>query len=179
MTSTTPPLTAVCVQRASSGPAKSSATVRRSGSALGIGALERAQAARQQRVLGELARHLEEGWAVAAGPQEVIDALRDGQVADLILGPDPGATASRCSGCRSLFAAARESCPYCAAPCHKANLWQEVLAQALAHGIWVDLVDGPSDLDRHGGIAALLVRDEPQWTPRPESATREGEETAP
>jgi peptide subunit release factor 1 (eRF1) len=125
--------------------------------------IDREQTARQQRVRADLARRLGEGCAVTAGPQEVIDALRNGQVADLILGPDPGATASRCTGCRALFAAARASCPYCAAPCRKANLWQEVLGQALAHGIWVDLIRSPSDLDRHGGIAALLMRDEPQW----------------
>jgi peptide subunit release factor 1 (eRF1) len=125
--------------------------------------IERAQATQEQRVLGELARRLGEGCAVAAGPQEVIDALRDGLVAELILGPDPGATASRCTGCRSLFATQRDACPYCAAPCRTGNLWQEVLALALGHGIWVDLVHNPSDLDRHGGIAALLARDKPPW----------------
>lgn len=134
------------------------------------------QVAREQRVLGELRRRLAEGSAVAAGPQEVIDALRNGQVAELILGPDPGATASRCGGCRSLFGVEHEVCPYCTAPCRKGNLWQEVLALALGHGIWVDLVRPNAELARHGGIAALLARDQPQWavpsrpTPRGEAA---------
>lgn len=131
--------------------------------------IEEGEAARERHVLDELARRLDEGCAVAAGPQEVIDAMRDGQVAELIVGPDPGATASRCTGCRSLFAVERDACPYCAAPCRKGNLWQEILDAALGHGVWVDLVRGPSELSRHGGIAALLSRDEPQWASAPGS----------
>lgn len=128
------------------------------------------QAAGERCVLDELARRLGEGCAVAAGPQEVIDALRDGQVAELILGPDPGAAASRCCGCRALFAEERTDCPYCHARCSKGNLWQEVLDLALSHGIPVDLVRDTSELARHGGIAALLSRDEPQWAAAPGAA---------
>lgn len=122
-----------------------------------------ARAARERQILGELAGRLEEACAVAAGPQEVIDALRNGQVSDLILGPDPGATASRCPGCRSLLVAAPRACPYCHTPCDACNLWQEVLALALAHGLRVHLVRPDPQLQRHGGIAALLQRDNPQW----------------
>ncbi len=138
--------------------------------------IELASGARERRVLDELARRLKEGSAVAAGAQEVIDALRNGQVAALVLGPDPGATASRCTGCRALFAAARESCPYCRAPCEACNLWQEVLRLALGHGIWVELVRPDAELARHGGIAALLARNEPQWAAPMPSAAR-GETT--
>jgi peptide subunit release factor 1 (eRF1) len=135
--------------------------------------IDLSQTAREQRVLSELSRRMKEGSAVAAGPQEVINALRDGQVAELILGPDPGAAASRCTGCRSLFAAERETCPYCAAPCRKGNLWQEILAVGMNHGIRVNLVKPAAELGRHGGIAALLARSEPQWTAT-KPATGEG-----
>jgi len=121
------------------------------------------QAAGEDRVLAELDRRLLEATAVAAGPQEAIDALRNGQVAALILGPDPGAKVSRCTGCRASFALPRTECPYCHAPCHKGNLWQEILALAVNHGVWVHRVQPSETLSRHGGVAALLARDEPQW----------------
>jgi peptide subunit release factor 1 (eRF1) len=127
--------------------------------------LETAQAGEESRVLAELDRRLREATAVAAGPQEVIDALRDGQVTALILGPDPGASASHCTGCHSLFVAPHAACPYCHAPCRKGNLWQEVLAFTVRHGIWVHRVQPSESLASHGGIAALLARDEPQWGP--------------
>lgn len=133
-------------------------------------AIEAQQTVREQVVLSELARRLEEGRAVATGPQEVIVALRNGQVAELIAGPDSGAPAARCTNCGSLFAFERDACPYCAAPCRKGNLWQEVLNLALAHGVWVNLVRRSAELDRHSGMAALLARDEPQWAPAPASA---------
>ena len=46
--------------------------------------LKTTQADAESRVLSELDRRLHEATAVAAGPQEVIDALRNGQVAALI-----------------------------------------------------------------------------------------------
>jgi len=139
--------------------------------------LKTAQENEESSVLAELDRRLHEATAVAAGPQEVIDALRDGQVAALILGPDLGADASRCTGCRALFAMSRTACPYCHAPCHRGNLWQEILAFAVNHGIWVHRVQPSETLDHHGGVAALLARDEPQWGLAPAAAqqSRSGE----
>lgn len=135
--------------------------------------LAEARANEEARVLEELDRRLGEASAVAAGPQEVIDALRNGQVSALILGPDPGAAASRCIGCRSLFALSRTTCPYCHEPCRTGNLWQAVLAFAIAHGIWVHRVQPSAALARHGGIAALLTRDEPPWVPTAPAAAAE------
>jgi hypothetical protein len=121
--------------------------------------------AEEHCVLMELDRRLREATAVAAGPQEVIDAMKDGQVAALILGPDPGAAASHCTGCRALFALAHAACPYCHAPCRTENLWQAILGFAVPHGIWVHRVQPSATLAAQGGIAALLARDEPQWAP--------------
>jgi peptide subunit release factor 1 (eRF1) len=125
--------------------------------------LATAQEVEEDRVLNELDRRLHEATAVAAGPQEVIDTLKDGQVAALILGPDSGASASHCTGCQALFAVAHAACPYCHAPCRMENLWQAILAFAVRHGIWVHRVQPSATLASHGGIAALLARDEPQW----------------
>ena len=55
------------------------------------GVIAKALTAEESRILAEFDRRLHEATAVAAGPQEVIDALRDGQVAALILGPDTAA----------------------------------------------------------------------------------------
>jgi peptide subunit release factor 1 (eRF1) len=124
--------------------------------------LETSLQAEEHRVLVELDRRIREATAVAAGPQEVIDALKDGQVAALILGPDPGAAASHCTGCRALFAVSHAACPYCHAPCRTGNLWQAILSFAVPHGIWVHRVEPSASLAAHGGIAALLARDQPQ-----------------
>ncbi len=127
------------------------------------GVIETARASGDKRVLDELSRRLHEACAVAAGPQEVIEALRNGQVSELILGPDPGAIASRCTNCDSLFAFERDTCPFCSAPCRRGNLWQQILDLALGHGVWVNLVRGSPELERHSGVAALLARNEAQW----------------
>jgi rubrerythrin len=125
--------------------------------------IEIAQEMEESRALAELDRRIHEATAVAAGSQEVIDALRDGQVGALVMGPDPGEKASRCTGCHSLFAMPHTACPYCNATCETGNLWQEILAFAIKHGIWVHRVKPSETLIRHGGVAALLARDEPQW----------------
>ncbi len=124
-----------------------------------------AQAAQERSILDQLRSRFAEGCAVVTGPQEVIEALRNGQVSELIMGPDPGAVASRCSGCRGIFADRRETCPYCGALCRARNLWQEILALAMGHGVWVNLVKPSAEMERHGGIAALLARAQPQWVP--------------
>ena len=49
------------------------------------------------------------------------------------------------------------------------NLWQEVLSFAVSHCVWVYRVEPSATLASHGGIAALLARDEPQWGPATEA----------
>ncbi|MBV8382243.1 MAG: hypothetical protein JOZ63_06535 [Planctomycetaceae bacterium] len=117
------------------------------------------------RLLEEIGRRIQEGFAVATGPQEVIGALVNGQAVELVLGPDPGEVASRCAGCRSLFAIAKETCPYCQASCARANLWQEILTHAVRHDIAVHFITPDPRRDVPGGVAALLARDEPPWSP--------------
>ena len=106
-----------------------------------------AQAAQERSILDQLRSRFAEGCAVVTGPQEVIEALRNGQVSELIMGPDPGAVASRCSGCRGIFADRRETCPYCGALCRARNLWQEILALAMGHGVWVNLVKPSAEME--------------------------------
>jgi peptide subunit release factor 1 (eRF1) len=123
--------------------------------------VDAAVAPQQERLLDEIEGRLKEGYAVATGPREVIETLNNGRVRELIFGPDPGEVASRCTGCRSLFVTVEESCPYCKAPCGRANLWQEILSMAVRHRIRISFVTSESRRGVPGGIAALLLRDEP------------------
>jgi hypothetical protein len=125
--------------------------------------VDAAIAGQQERLLNEIGNRLKEGYAVATGPQEIIEALENGQAVELALCPDPGEVASRCSGCRSLFAAEVATCPYCKAACARADLWQEILSRAVRHGVAVHFVPAEAQAVMHGGVAALLARDEPQW----------------
>lgn len=121
-------------------------------------------AAEQDDLLSrQVDQRLREGFALALGPQEVLEALRNGQVATLVLGPDPGTVDYRCTGCRSDFVVPHTSCPYCQAGCEKANLWQEILLLALAHNVPVYPVTAAARIPQDAGVAALLARDLPQW----------------
>jgi hypothetical protein len=127
------------------------------------GVLDSAIAGERRMLLEEIDRRVREGCAVATGPQEVLDALRDGQATDVVLGPDPGEPAYRCTGCRSVFVAAHASCPYCQASCERTNLWQAILAPAVRHDIAIHFLHPSAELTARAGVAALLARDKPQW----------------
>jgi ASC-1-like (ASCH) protein len=118
----------------------------------------------QASLVATIESRVREGFAVATGPQEVIDALRTGQVAEVVLDSDAGEGASRCTNCRSIFAASRETCPYCKAPCALGNLWQEILTTAVKHNIAVHFVRSDAGRVVPGSVAALLTRDEPHWS---------------
>jgi peptide subunit release factor 1 (eRF1) len=123
--------------------------------------------AHDARLMEELDRRLREHYLVAAGPQEVINALRSGQVdypGYVVLEPDRGEMATRCTRCESIFTTMPETCPFCQGTCEKVNLWQEILFFAARHHITVHTVESHPELSRHGGVAAALSRSEP-WEP--------------
>ena len=123
--------------------------------------------AHDARLVAELERRLHEHYLVAAGPQEVINALRNGQVGYpgfLVLEPDRGEMATRCTRCGSVFTTVPATCPFCQGTCEKVNLWQEILLFAARHNIVAHIVDSHPVLAQHGGVAAVLSRSEP-WEP--------------
>jgi peptide subunit release factor 1 (eRF1) len=123
------------------------------------------------RVLEEVKRRLLEQHQIAAGPQEVINALRNSQVGfpgSVIMEPDRGEVAWRCPSCGSLFAHTVDGCPFCQARCDQTNLWQAIALLAARHNIPVHVVAAGLGLEKHGGVVALLAREEP-WTAPPES----------
>jgi peptide subunit release factor 1 (eRF1) len=128
------------------------------------------------RLMEELERRLHEHYLVAAGPQEVINALRNGQVGYpgyLLLEPDRGEVAARCTRCESLFTTIYATCPVCQGACEKVNLWQELLLFATRHNITAHTVESNPALARHGGVAAMLSRQEP-WEPAAEIDAKGG-----
>lgn len=119
------------------------------------------------RLMEELERRLHEHYLVAAGPQEVINALRNGQVGYpgyVVLESDRGEMAARCTRCESVFTTMPATCPFCQGTCEKVNLWQEILLFAARHNIMAHTVESYPELSRHGGVAAALSRSEP-WEP--------------
>ncbi len=118
----------------------------------------------RKKILADLDRRLQKGGAVTTGPQEVIQALANGQVQALVFGPDLGEAGWRCDQCRSLFTTEERACPYCKSTCERVDLWQEILARALNHQVEVHYIPADSGLRVPGEIAALLLREEPQWT---------------
>jgi peptide subunit release factor 1 (eRF1) len=118
------------------------------------------------RLLDEIKRKLLEQHQIAVGPQDVIDALRNSQVGfpgRIVMEPDRGDVGWRCAGCTSLFAHPVDECPFCQTPCERTNLRQAIAVLAMRHNIPVHVVAAGQGLEKHGGIAALLARDEP-WT---------------
>jgi len=129
--------------------------------------VEDAFRAHDARLVEELERRLREHYLVAAGPQEVVNALRHGQVeypGYLVLEPDRGEMATRCTGCESIFTTMPATCPFCQAACATVNLWQEILMFAARHRITAHTVESNAELSQHGGVAAVLSRQEP-WEP--------------
>jgi rubrerythrin len=123
-----------------------------------------------RRVIEDVRRRLLEQHRIATGPQEVIDAIRNSQVGfpgKVVMEPDRGEIAWRCTGCGSVFAHSVEECPFCQARCEKTNLWQVIALLAARHQIPVHIVAAGLGLDKHGGVVALLAREELWAAPEP------------
>jgi peptide subunit release factor 1 (eRF1) len=139
------------------------------------GVLDDALRAHDAQLVAEFERRMHEHYMVAAGAQEVVDALHNGQVGYpgfLILEPDRGEMATRCTRCESLFTTTPEVCPFCQGACVKVNVWQEILLFAHRHAITAHIVASHPELLRHGGVAAVLSRAEP-WQAASTAAAKE------
>ena len=129
--------------------------------------LEAALRAHDAALIEEFERRLHEHYLIVAGPQEVINALRNGQVGYpgyLLLEPDRGQMAARCTRCESTFTTIYATCPVCQGACERVNFWQQILLFAARHDIVAHVVDSHPALAQHGGVAAVLSRAEP-WEP--------------
>jgi peptide subunit release factor 1 (eRF1) len=125
-----------------------------------------------RQVLEELKRRLMEQHRIALGPQAVIDAIRNDEVGyrgRVVMEPDRGEVASRCTVCASLFARVVEECPSCRRRCDKTNLWQAIALRAARQHVSVDFVESGQGLEKHGGVVALLAHEAVSMPP-PEPA---------
>lgn len=131
-------------------------------------ALVRWHEEREAEALGELTQRWKEGYHVADGAGDVLDALQQGRATRVIFGaartlPD----GARCSDCGYRFGAPIATCTYCGGACRALDVAQEILRMASRHRIPVLLFRGgrASDpLGRAGGVSALL-RAEANWAP--------------
>ncbi|MBI3050453.1 MAG: hypothetical protein HYY76_19335 [Acidobacteria bacterium] len=134
-----------------------------------IGALhEEALRAHDRQVLEDVKRRLMERHRIAIGPQAVIDAICSDDVGyhgRVVMEPDRGEVASRCTGCRSLFARVVDECPSCHGRCEKTNLWQAIALLAAGHHVSVHFVGSGQGLEKHSGVVALLTREERVMAP--------------
>lgn len=117
-----------------------------------------------------IVRELEHRWKerhlVANGPTEVLDALQQGRVAQVVIGAQRDLSGARCGDCGYRFGAPVGQCVYCEAPTQAVNAVQEILRMALRHRVPVHLLDrnGDDPLAAAGGVAAFL-RAEANWAP--------------
>jgi hypothetical protein len=121
-----------------------------------------------RRMLEDIKRRLIERHHIAIGPQAVVDAILNGEIGYrgcVVMEPDRGEVASRCTGCGSLFAQVVDACPSCHAPCEKTNLWQAIALLAAGHNVTVHFVESGQGLEKHSGVVALLAREEPLMAP--------------
>jgi hypothetical protein len=117
-------------------------------------------------VLAEVENRKKQAFALAEGPVEVLNALRNGQAAMVLIRPGLGEAGSRCTNCGYVFTPVREICENCGSACERVNLWQEILKLAFRHSTPVQVVQPrPDGINATGSweIAALLERDRPQW----------------
>lgn len=128
--------------------------------------LAEALQAHERHILEGIRDRLRKGYAIAAGPDAVVDALQNGQVGPrghgyLVLGPDPREAVARCTACRFLSVEMPATCPRCQSPCVEANLWEELLLLALRHEIAAHVVHANGDLAHCGGVVAVLPKKVP------------------
>lgn len=117
----------------------------------------------EEETLAEtIERHLQQRYAIAIGPHDVLKAVQTGRVGPrghgyLVLGPDPREVVARCTACRSLFTNMPETCPKCQAPCVEGNFWEELLLLALRHEIVVRCPKACAALASNEGVVAVLA----------------------
>lgn len=106
-----------------------------------------------ERIRGEILR---EGLA-AAGPKEVLAALRDGRVETLLVDREAKAEGMRCRDCELLAAARPQQCPGCGSTSvfhvDLVNELVELAEKTSAETEFTDPIPALADL---GGVAALL-----------------------
>lgn len=139
--------------------------------------IEKAQAQREERTLGELRERCKEKHLVALGATDVLDALQQGRATSLVLGNRTDIPGARCENCNYRLGAPVRNCPYCGGKTRTVNAVQDILRMAMKHRIAVHVIRRPSakddPLSQANDIVAFL-RAEANWAP--DHATAEASE---
>jgi hypothetical protein len=123
-----------------------------------------------ERVVGESLR----GGPAVLGPEDVVVALNEGRVQQLVLAEDFARAGWRCTNCDALGASTggAEACPYCSGGLATVrDLGEAMVARTLGEGGGVELVPHSSRLHGYAGVAAFL-RPTPGGAPRGAAARR-------
>lgn len=111
---------------------------------------------REQRLVGQLRDQLGAGGKAAAGLDDVLVALRDRRIERLLVSADFAESGWRCAGCGTMATVGR-TCPGCGGEMHQVDdLVEDIVEDALAQGVHVDICVGNADLDVLGRIGAML-----------------------
>jgi hypothetical protein len=138
---------------------------------------EAAAESRRRRLLELVGAREAGGFRVCDGPQEVIEALRHGQAARLVFSADRRDSGCRCMACGSIFARKADDCPHCGNRCESVDLRQETVLWAIRHRVPFDFVGACDELDRRGGVVALLNRDDMYKTQTPPAGSAQAAST--
>jgi peptide subunit release factor 1 (eRF1) len=139
--------------------------------------IERCGSEREERLLAEVRERSNRKHLVAIGPTDVLDALQQGRVTQIVLGPRTDIAGARCKNCNYRLGAPVRTCPYCEGPTRSVNAVQDLLVMAMRHRVPVQIVgrvqEKESPLGAIGDVVALL-RAEANWAP--DRATAEASE---
>jgi stalled ribosome rescue protein Dom34 len=91
-----------------------------------------------------------------AGLDETLEAINRGAVHRLYVAKGFGSSGHACSACRALSRGEATPCRFCGSPTARVNLAEAMSDRVLAAGGQVSVVDLHADLDRVGGVVALL-----------------------
>jgi peptide subunit release factor 1 (eRF1) len=122
---------------------------------------------REAEILAELHERWRRNHLVADGPGDVLGALQQGRVRQVVIGTRRDLVGARCSECGYRFGEPVATCVYCQAACERINAVQEILRMAIRHRVPVHLFRQGLKTDplAPGGVAALLVA-APNWAPK-------------
>jgi len=112
----------------------------------------------EKATLDRLTEELGRGGLAAAGAEAVTAALVQGRVDTLLLDRNFQASGRQCTQCSALMTPEAQAgqCPYCGGELEEVELSERLTRLAREQGAEVEIMGPGSELERFGGVAALL-----------------------
>lgn len=132
-----------------------------------LGLLEEVRLAENDGIVREAMGEAQRDGRGSVGLRHVLTSLERGEVQTLILGDDYSAALAECGNCGHLDTRMVSKCAVCASAVREVEDGEDALvAHALKRGVELAYVNGNDELNRAGGIAALLRFRADQNTPQ-------------